>query len=226
MNYTVMIPAAGSGKRMGAGQNKLFLKIGEHSILYHTVSVFKEDPNCEEIIMAVKPEEQAVIEEILQPHQHVKPITFVKGGGERQNSVAACISAYKGKSIVLVHDAARPFLNSAIITKLVHTANEKGAAIAAVRAKDTIKYADGGTVKETLNREKLWLVQTPQAFQYELLKKASDLAIQEGFLGTDESALVERMGYEVQVVEGSYDNVKMTTQEDLAIGEILLARRK
>lgn len=211
---------------MGAGQNKLFLEIGEHSILYHTVSVFQEDPNCEEIIMAVKPEEQAVIEKILEPHQHAKPITFVKGGGERQNSVAACISAYKGRGIVLVHDAARPFLNSAVITKLVRTANEKGAAIAAVKAKDTIKYAVDGTVKETLNREKLWLVQTPQAFQYELLKKASDLAFQEGFLGTDESMLVERIGHEVQVVESSYDNVKMTTQEDLAIGEILLARRK
>lgn len=226
MKYTVMIPAAGSGKRMGAGQNKLFLKIGEHSILYHTVSVFQEDPNCEEVIMAVKSEEQAVIEGILEQHQHAKPITFVKGGGERQNSVAACISAYKGEGIVLVHDAARPFLNSTVITELVRTANEKGAAIAAVKAKDTIKYAEDGTVKETLDREKLWLVQTPQAFQYKLLKAASDSAIQEGFLGTDESMLVERIGHEVQVVEGSYDNVKMTTQEDLAIGEILLARRK
>ncbi|PIC84160.1 2-C-methyl-D-erythritol 4-phosphate cytidylyltransferase [Sporosarcina sp. P1] len=226
MKYTVMIPAAGSGKRMGAGQNKLFLKIGGHSILYHTVSVFQEDPNCEEIIMAVKPEEQAVIEEILELHQHAKPITFVKGGGERQKSVAACISAYEKEGIVLVHDAARPFLNSSVITELVRTANEKGAAIAAVKAKDTIKYAEAGAVKETLDREKLWLVQTPQAFQYKLLKEASDSAIQDGFLGTDESMLVERIGHEVQVVESSYDNVKMTTQEDLAIGEILLARRK
>ncbi len=221
-----MIPAAGSGKRMGAGQNKLFLKIGEHPILYHTVSVFQEDPNCEEVIMAVKPEEQAAIQKILGQHAHAKSITFVEGGGERQNSVAACIAAYQGNGVVLVHDAARPFLKSSVITELVNTANEKGAAIAAVKAKDTIKYAENGAVKETLDREKLWLVQTPQAFRYQLLKEASDSAIRDGFLGTDESMLVERMGHEVQVVESSYDNVKMTTQEDLAIGEILLARRK
>lgn len=226
MKYTVMIPAAGSGKRMGAGQNKLFLKIGEHSILYHTVGVFQEDPNCEEVIIAVKLEEQAAIQEILEQRAYASPVTFVEGGGERQNSVAACIAAYKGNGIVLVHDAARPFLNSSVINELVRTANEKGAAIAAVKAKDTIKYAEDGTVKETLDREKLWLVQTPQAFRYEVLKQASDSAIEDDFLGTDESMLVERIGHEVQIVESSYDNVKMTTQEDLAIGEILLARRK
>ncbi|ARD48173.1 2-C-methyl-D-erythritol 4-phosphate cytidylyltransferase [Sporosarcina sp. P37] len=226
MKYTVMIPAAGSGKRMGAGQNKLFLKIGEHPILYHTAGIFQEDPNCEEVIMAVKPEEQDTIQKILGQRKHAKPVTFVEGGGERQNSVAACIDAYKGNGIVLVHDAARPFLNSSVISELVRTASEKGAAIAAVKAKDTIKYAEDGTVRETLEREKLWLVQTPQAFRYELLKEASESAVRDGFLGTDESMLVERLGHSVQVVESSYDNVKMTTREDLAIGEILLARRK
>lgn len=226
MNYTVMIPAAGSGKRMGAGQNKLFLEIGGLPILYHTVSVFLEDPHCEEIIIAVKPEEQAFIKEMFARNGDEKTITFVKGGGERQNSVAACIETYEGNGIVLVHDAARPFLDSSVIRKLVSTANEKGAAIAAVRAKDTIKLAANNVVQQTLDRENLWLVQTPQAFRYELLKRASDAAVREGFLGTDESMLVERIGYSVQIVEGSYDNVKMTTQEDLAIGEVLLERRK
>ncbi|AXI01375.1 2-C-methyl-D-erythritol 4-phosphate cytidylyltransferase [Sporosarcina sp. PTS2304] len=223
MRYTVMIPAAGSGTRMGAGKNKLFLKIGEHPILYHTVSIFQQDPQCEEIILAVKTEEQATIQEILKEHSN---ITFVEGGGERQDSVAACIAAYKGEGIVLVHDAARPFLNSLVIEALVRKANDTGAAIAAVRVKDTIKFAENGTVQQTVDREKLWMVQTPQAFRYELLKKASDQAIQDDFLGTDESMLVERLGYDVSIVESSYDNVKMTTQEDLAIGEILLARRK
>lgn len=221
MNYTVMIPAAGSGKRMGAGHNKLFLKLGEQTILYHTVSVFSQDPYCDEIIMAVKPEEQREIKALLGGEK----ITFTDGGGERQDSVASCIAAYKGSGIVLVHDAARPFLNTAVIRELVKTANEKGAAITAVKAKDTIKLEENGAVKETLNRDNLWLVQTPQAFRCELLKKASDAAQAEGFLGTDESMLVERLGHPVQIVEGSYDNVKMTTQEDLAIGEILLARR-
>lgn len=223
MKYTVMIPAAGSGKRMGAGHNKLFLKIGEHPILYHTVSVFQQDPNCEEIILAVKPEEQSAIQAILN---RPDSITFVAGGGERQDSVASCIAAYKGQGVVLVHDAARPFLNSSVIDALVRTADETGAAIAGVKVKDTMKFVENGTVQQTVDREKLWMVQTPQAFRYNVLKEASDAAIEDGFLGTDESMLVERMGYDVHMVESSYDNVKMTTQEDLAIGEILLARRK
>ncbi|WP_153732637.1 2-C-methyl-D-erythritol 4-phosphate cytidylyltransferase [Sporosarcina obsidiansis] len=226
MKYTVMIPAAGSGKRMGAGQNKLFLEIGGQSILYHTIGVFQDDPYCNEIILAVRPDEQPIIQGILEQHGGSKTITFVEGGDERQNSVAACIEAYKGDGIVLVHDAARPFIDLSLIRELVHTAHEKGAAIAAVRAKDTIKIVENSMVKQTLNRERLWMIQTPQAFRYELLKEASEAAIQDNFLGTDESMLVERLGHSVQIVESSYDNVKMTTQEDLALGEILLERRK
>lgn len=226
MKYTVMIPAAGSGSRMGAGHNKLFLKIGEKSILRHTADVFLEDPDCERLILAVRPDEKEEIERVLEAPRQPKPIIFTAGGGERQDSVAACLAAYEGDGIVLVHDAARPFIDRPVISDLVRTAHEQGAAIAAVKAKDTVKLADNGTVLETLNRANLWMVQTPQAFRYSVLKGASDSAVRDGFLGTDESMLVERAGFPVQIVEGSYDNVKMTTQEDLAVGEILLKRRK
>lgn len=226
MDYTVMIPAAGSGQRMGAGKNKLFLELGNKPILLHTLDVFEADPWCEGIFLAVKPEEQPIIERLLQQFGITKVRAFIEGGSERQHSVAACIQAYKGEGIVLVHDAARPFVDQEVVHELVRTAAEKGAAIAGVQAKDTMKYADGGIVLETVDRSKLWIIQTPQAFRYELLKEASELANRDQFLGTDESMLVERLGHPIHIVESTYDNVKMTTQEDLAVGEVLLARRR
>lgn len=149
---------------------------------------------------------------------------IVDGGTERQYSVAACLEAYRGNGIVLVHDAARPFIRRSVIHALVREAASSGAAITGVRAKDTMKLAPTGLVEETVNRDHLWIVQTPQAFRYEILKQASEKAKSDDFLGTDESMLVERTGHPVRIVEGTYDNVKMTTQEDLAIGEILLKR--
>lgn len=226
MKYTVMIPAAGSGQRMGAGYNKLFLKLGDRPILIHTLQVFEDDPSCEGIILAVKAEEQPSIQEMLSEFSITKVTAMVEGGGERQNSVAACIRAYEGEGIVLVHDAARPFIRRNVIAELVSIADAHGAAIAGVQAKDTMKYAPGGIVEETVDREKLWIVQTPQAFRYALLREASDKAVADGFLGTDESMLVERLGHPVRMVESTYDNVKMTTQEDLVFGEILLTRKR
>lgn len=222
MKYTVMMPAAGSGQRMGAGYNKLFLKLDDKPILAHTLDVFEGDQACEGIILAVKPDERSAIESMLKQFAITKVITMVDGGGERQNSVAACIQAYNGSGIVLVHDAARPFIRRSVISELVKVAAEHGAAIAGVRAKDTMKFASADVVEETVDRNMLWIIQTPQAFRYALLQEASVKAEAEGFLGTDESMLVERLGYAVRIVESTYDNVKMTTQEDLVFGEILL----
>ncbi|MFJ7935205.1 2-C-methyl-D-erythritol 4-phosphate cytidylyltransferase [Sporosarcina sp. NPDC096371] len=222
MEYTVMIPAAGSGQRMGAGYNKLFLKLNDKPILVHTLEVFEGDPACAGIILAVKPDERIHIQSMLDQFAITKVKAMVDGGGERQNSVAACIRAYDGESVVLVHDAARPFIRRTVIAELVKTASEHGAAIAGVRAKDTMKFAVAGVIEETVDRDKLWIIQTPQAFRYALLQEASTKAEAEGFLGTDESMLVERLGHAVRIVESTYDNVKMTTQEDLVFGEILL----
>lgn len=224
LNYTVMIPAAGSGKRMGAGFNKLFLKLGEKPIFIHTLEAFEQDPFCQNIILAVKEEEQQDIQACLEQFGITKVKQMVEGGTERQYSVDACLAAHEAGGIVLVHDAARPFIRQSVIHALVKEASEHGAAIVGVKAKDTMKLAPSGTVQETVNRDHLWIVQTPQAFRYNLLQKASEQAKAAGFLGTDESMLVERIGYPVRMVEGTYDNVKMTTQEDLAIGEILLKR--
>ncbi|WP_252504735.1 2-C-methyl-D-erythritol 4-phosphate cytidylyltransferase [Sporosarcina sp. Marseille-Q4943] len=224
--YTVLLPAAGSGRRMGAGFNKLFLEMAGKPILMHTLQVFEQDPACSGMILSVKEEEKREIEGMLERFGITKVTALVEGGAERQQSVAACIRAHKAGGIVLVHDAARPFIKQDVIGELVDVADEYGAAIAGVQVKDTMKVAPGGIVEETVDRSKLWAIQTPQAFRYDLLKEASDKAEAEGFLGTDESMIVERLGHPVRVVESTYDNVKMTTKEDLLFGEVLLKQRR
>lgn len=225
MQYEVVLPAAGSGKRMGAGQNKLFLQLVNKPILIHTLNVFEADINCTGIWLAVKPEERAFIESLLAENNITKVKGMPDGGEERQHSVHSCIKEMDNVEIVLVHDAARPFITPDIIEKLANTAFEKGAAIAGVRAKDTMKKVRNGVITETVDRDSLWMIQTPQAFRFDLLAEAEDVAEKIGFLGTDEAMLVERLGHEVHIVESSYENVKMTTKEDLIFGEAILISR-
>lgn len=226
MIYTVLLPAAGSGKRMGAGQNKLFLELRNIPILIHTLRVFDRDPNCEQIVLAVKKEEKILIEQLLKEYCITKVAAIAEGGDERQHSVYAALKAVTSEGIVLVHDAARPFIHQEVIQQLVEVATATGAAVAAVRAKDTMKKVENGIIQETVNRESLWIIQTPQAFRYTLLEKAERLAEAEKFLGTDEAMLVERLGEPVHIVESTYDNVKMTTREDLLYGEVILNMRE
>ena len=225
MDYTVMMPAAGSGTRMGAGQNKLFLELAGKSILAHTLSVFEKDPSCVGIILAVKEAEREDIESIVIGANITKVKALPEGGNERQHSVAACLAAHEGDGIVLVHDAARPFIAPRVIAELAESAAAHGAAVAGVKAKDTMKYVTDGVIEETADRDRLWVIQTPQAFRFDLLNDASAQAAREGFLGTDEAMLVEHAGHAVRIVESTYDNIKMTTPEDLAYGEYLLKKR-
>ena len=226
MQYEVVLPAAGSGKRMGAGQNKLFLKLLEKPILIHTLEVFEQDNNCTGIWLAVKPEERGFIRELLTEYSISKVKGLPDGGVERQHSVHSCMKEMEQVNIVLVHDAARPFITHDIIANLVQSAHDNGAAIAGVRAKDTMKKVRDGIIEETVDRESLWMIQTPQAFRFDLIAHAEDVAEKVGFLGTDEAMLVERLGHAVHIVESSYDNVKMTTKEDLVFGEAILHKRK
>ncbi|SOC09013.1 2-C-methyl-D-erythritol 4-phosphate cytidylyltransferase [Ureibacillus xyleni] len=225
MQYEVVLPAAGSGKRMGAGQNKLFLLLANKPILIHTLEVFQQDENCTGIWLAVKPEEREFIQQLLEQYSITKVKGLPNGGEERQHSVHSCIKEMEQVEIVLVHDAARPFITHEIIMRLVERAKEQGAAIAGVKAKDTMKKVRDGIIIETVDRESLWMIQTPQAFRFDLLAEAEDVAEKVGFLGTDEAMLVERLGYPVHIVEASYDNLKMTTKEDLVLGEAILKKR-
>jgi len=225
VQYEVVLPAAGSGKRMGAGRNKLFLELLEKPILIHTLEVFEQDDNCTGIWLAVKPAERAVIQKMLENYGISKVKGLPDGGAERQHSVHACMKEMGQVDIVLVHDAARPFITRDIIANLVQSAHNFGAAIAGVRAKDTMKKVRNGIIEETVDRESLWMIQTPQAFRFDLIVEAEDVAEKVGFLGTDEAMLVERLGHEVHIVESNYENVKMTTKEDLLFGEAILRKR-
>ncbi|MFJ8237423.1 2-C-methyl-D-erythritol 4-phosphate cytidylyltransferase [Ureibacillus sp. NPDC094379] len=225
MHYEVVLPAAGSGKRMGAGKNKLFLLLANKPILIHTLEVFQKDANCTGIWLAVKPEERDYIQQLLDEYRITKVKGLPSGGDERQHSVHSCIKEMNQVDIVLVHDAARPFITTPVIEKLVLAAKEKGAAIAGVRAKDTMKKVTDGIIVETVDRDNLWSIQTPQAFQFDLIKEAEDVAEKVGFLGTDEAMLVERLGHQVHIVESTYENVKITTKEDIVFGEAIIQHR-
>ncbi|MDN7229312.1 2-C-methyl-D-erythritol 4-phosphate cytidylyltransferase [Planococcus sp. N064] len=222
MNYTVVLPAAGSGKRMKANKNKLLLELFDKPIFLYTLEVFQQDPACEAIWLAVKEEERQIIDQYVTKYKITKVHGYADGGMERQDSVRACLEAIPPCGVVLVHDAARPFISQDVITRLVETAKACGAAIAAVPVKDTIKKADNGIITETVDRNALWMVQTPQAFTYDLILKAAKAAVEDGFLGTDEAMLVERLNHPVQIVESTYENVKMTTPEDLIYGKAIL----
>jgi len=225
MEYQVIIPAAGQGKRMGAGKNKLFLHLNGKPIISHTLKVFLDDEKCSGIILAIQPDDEDFFKKLLNAHSTTKKIHLVFGGAERQYSVFNGLKAIKDSNIILVHDGARPFIRHDVIHQLAKAAHEKGAAIAAVPVKDTIKKVQDFQVVETIERTSLWQVQTPQAFRFSLLWEAHHQALQENFLGTDEASLVERLQHPVQIVTADYDNIKLTTPEDLYIAEAILKHR-
>jgi 2-C-methyl-D-erythritol 4-phosphate cytidylyltransferase len=226
MGYQVVMLAAGQGKRMGAGRNKLLLPLNGVPVLIHTLQVFELDMECEGIILAINPSDEREFSSLIE-HYHInKNLTFVYGGDERQHSVANAIQAVKSEGVVLVHDGARPFIEKETIHQLVSVASSSGAAVVAVPVKDTIKKVENHTIVETIERSSLWAVQTPQAFRISILREAHQRANEQGFLGTDEASVVERIPYPITIVEGSYDNIKLTTPEDLYFAEAIIRKRE
>ncbi len=226
MKYEVIIPAAGSGTRMGADTNKLLLELSGQTILEWTVHTFASDSNCQQIILPVKESEQAELERIFQGQPFADKVCFVAGGNERQFSVRNGLGAVSAATeIVLVHDGARPFIDRKQITSLVASAHEHGGSVLAVRVKDTIKKCADHFIVETIERESLWAIQTPQAFRLETLCVAHLWADENHFLGTDEASLLEKIGEPVAIVEGNYENIKLTTPEDLLFAEVILQKR-
>ena len=222
---SVIFPAAGAGRRMKADRNKVLLELSGVPILLRTLRRFSAVPAVAELIVVVAKDEIAFVEGMLEKAQGLKPWRVVQGGAERQYSIANGMAHLAADAdIVLVHDAARPLVSLAAIEAVIFAAREKGAAIAAVRAKNTIKVVgEDGRVEATPARASLWEVQTPQGFRREILERAYEKAAQDGFLGTDDASLVERIGEAVFVVESDYGNLKITTPEDLWMAEALLA---
>ncbi|MED1558188.1 2-C-methyl-D-erythritol 4-phosphate cytidylyltransferase [Bacillus paramycoides] len=224
--YTLIIPAAGQGKRMGAGKNKLFLLINEVPIIVHTLRAFEKDKACKSIIMAINEEERPYFEELMQKYPVEKQVQFIQGGVERQDSVYNALQHVSGVGYVLVHDGARPFVTNKMVQDVLTSAEKHGASICAVPVKDTVKKVEQNVVVETIERSLLKAVQTPQGFSVPLLLEAHRSAKKSCFLGTDDASLVERIGKQVGVVEGSYYNIKVTTPEDLLIAESFLQVQK
>lgn len=223
MEYVVVIPAAGQGKRMKAGKNKLLISLKGTPVIIHTLRVFESHRPCKKIILAINESERGDFQQLLAQFPIGTEIELVAGGQERQHSVYEGLKTISQESVVLVHDGARPFVKHEHIDKLVETAEQTGAAVLAVPVKDTIKRVEGSQVAETFDRSSLWAVQTPQAFRLSLLKKAHIEAESRGFLGTDDASLVERLdGCSVHVVEGAYTNIKLTTPDDLISAEAIM----
>ncbi|TDM00897.1 2-C-methyl-D-erythritol 4-phosphate cytidylyltransferase [Macrococcus carouselicus] len=223
MMYTVIIPAAGQGKRMGSDRNKVFLELDGRPVIYHTVSKFDEDASCQAIYLSARQDEVALLTELLKGFHKVKGLVI--GGSERQYSIYNALKVIPPCEVVMVHDAARPFVSQETLTELYDAACAKNAVIAAVPVKDTIKVINNGVIDHTPDRNVLWQVQTPQAFKYELLLEAYQQAAESRFLGTDDASLVERLGVPVSVVVSDYDNIKLTTPEDLYFAEAIMKKR-
>lgn len=214
----VIIGAAGSGKRMAVPIPKQFHKIKGKTILEHTVEKFAECTFVDKIILVTAEDYQEFCRKLFADLDNGGRLAIVSGGKERQDSVYSAIKYLTAKgadsgSIVLIHDGVRPFVSKALIQRVCENAMAEGSAIPAVAPKDTIRHIDEGT----LDRGKLCCVQTPQGFRFDIIEKAFEKALADGFYGTDDASLVERTGHKVSVVEGEYTNIKITTPEDLTV---------
>ncbi|MGH9801365.1 MAG: 2-C-methyl-D-erythritol 4-phosphate cytidylyltransferase [Blastocatellia bacterium] len=225
MNVAI-IPAAGSGSRLGGQIPKQFLEIGGAPILAHTISRFVECDDIAAIAVALPADRLDEFRARNRGARVLKPIYYVNGGTERSDSILNALEAVAElkPEIVAVHDAVRPFVTPAQISAVIAKAKEIGAAILALPATDTIKEVENGLIERTIDRRRIWRAQTPQAFRYELLIEANRQTREAGLpsaLTTDDSLLVERLGASVAVVEGSPNNIKITTPEDLILAEKL-----
>lgn len=226
MEWGAVVVAAGRGTRMGAADNKPYLKLAGRAVLAHTLEAFERSDSVKSIVLVVSSGEQKKAAEIIGNEGFGKVKLIIPGGAERQDSVYAGLTALDTEG-VLVHDAARPLITSAQIEACCRAAEEHGSSAIAVPVKDTIKISDGnGFIVATPERRTLWSVQTPQAFLRLELMQAHRQAQEEGATATDDAMLLERLGRKVAIVEGDYANLKITTPEDLPIAELLLVRRK
>lgn len=220
-----VIVAAGSGRRMGGDIPKQFMELGSSPIIVHTIRKFDRASSIDDIMVIIADEYIDYMERnILGIYEFNKPITLVEGAEERQQSVYNGLKALpEDTDIVVIHDGVRPFIKVGLIEESVAVARDYGAVVVGVPVKDTIKkVCEDGYICETMNRDVLWATQTPQTFKYDLILDAHEQAIKDEFAGTDDSMLVERLGVGVNMIMGSYENIKITTKEDLYIAKAFL----
>jgi 2-C-methyl-D-erythritol 4-phosphate cytidylyltransferase len=226
MKADAVIVSAGKGQRFMEGKKKQFYLLAGKPILAHTLNKFETCPLIHSIVLVVGEEDMDYcMNEIIEKYHYRKISQIVPGGRRRQDSVKNGIDALsKDVEVVVIHDGVRPFVTQAMIEESIHSAVRFGAVVVAMPVKETIKIAHlDGTVLKTLDRESLWQIQTPQTFQVHLIKEAFHKAAEEGFVGTDDASLVERLGVKVHILPGSYTNIKITTKEDLMLAHLFLS---
>ncbi|TWJ18850.1 2-C-methyl-D-erythritol 4-phosphate cytidylyltransferase [Geobacter argillaceus] len=230
MAVIALVPAAGMGKRMGAGINKQYLLLGGMPILARTLRLFEDAPFVDRIVPVIPADEiDFCREQVVERYDFRKIEEIVAGGKERQQSVLNGLRALEGcadDDIIVIHDGVRPFVPQHVVQRSIEVAREHDGALVAVPVKDTVKVVEAGIVMATPPRETLWLAQTPQTFRYGVIRAAHEIADAEQFLGTDDASLVERLNDKVQIVIGDYRNIKITTPEDLVLAEAFLAAAK
>lgn len=223
--YTI-IPSGGSGKRAGTSVPKQYLQFNGKELIAYTLEVFQRSELIDEIIVAAGKDFFELIEAIKEKYSFTKLTKIVEGGEERQHSVFNALKTIRaeGDDLIIVHDAVRPFLSLDLLSRAIETAKNFGSVVAAIKAKDTlIKGSD--SVLSYVDREEIFYVQTPQIFRYKIISDAMKKAAEENFIGTDESMLVHRAGYQVNIVNGSTLNFKITNQDDIKLFELIIEHR-
>ncbi len=225
MKVLAIIPAAGAGVRMGGETPKQFLSLEGVPIVVHTLRKFSDADTIDEIYLGVRPEDMDRAHAEIQRESFSKPVRVVAGGVTRQQTVTLALREVRSNAeIVVVHDAVRPFVTTEMIRLAVEAARKSGAAILGIPSVDTVKQVERQTILGTIPRERIVLAQTPQAFHFDVLKEACDRAEADGYEGTDESSLVERLGRTVTVLMGSDRNIKITKPSDLPLARLFLAQ--
>lgn len=229
MSVIVLVPAAGMGRRMGAAVNKQYLTLADRPILAHTLAVFDHHPLIDRIlVISPTAEIDFCRAEVVERYAFRKVEQIVAGGAERQDSVANGLAAAAPEDgdIILIHDGVRPLFPARLIPEVVATAMRVGGCVVGVPVKDTVKVVAAERIVSTPERGSLWLAQTPQAFPAAVLRRAYAQAVQDGFRGTDDASLVERLGLPVAMLPGSERNIKITTREDLVLARAFLAEEE
>lgn len=227
-NYCIIV-AAGKSRRMNSAVSKQFIFIGGKPILAHTIDAFEKSSLIDKIVLVINGAEIEKCKKIIvNKYNYKKLMKIVPGGKERQNSVFNGLKALPSETnLVAIHDGARFLITPDIIDRAVRDAYDSNGVIVAMPIQDTIKETNSNKIiSKTFNRNRLWAAQTPQVFPYSIIMKAHEKAREDNFLGTDDASLVERLGYEVDIVRGSVENIKITTNFDLILAEIILNKRK
>ena len=225
---TAIVVAAGNGDRMKSEIRKPFLKIGGRPVITYCLDLFEKSGLIDNVVLVLNSNDiDYYRNDIAEHYEYLKIVKIVKGGGTRQESVYNGLIECPFCDIVLIHDAARPFIDEQTLERSISDAHDYGASVVGIPMSDTVKMTDeNGFIESTLNRENIWHAQTPQTFRAKLILEASEYAREKGIRCTDDACLIESFGLKVKLTRGNENNIKITTPKDLLLAEQILKERK